>query len=112
MTLKDDQKKQMCFDWDHTDARGLLRTHVSNNWQITKPTIDSDFYTKEQKMLMFDVFKSVFNPDWHDRLLKQLKDDTGGKPWGAAQSIAIFGNPGTDQFEFVMTGRHMTLRRK
>src|SRR5262249_15052895 len=40
----------------------------------------------------------------------QLKEDTGGKPWGAEQSMAIFGEPGTDKFEFVMTGRHMTLR--
>jgi len=108
--LSDDQKKQVCFDWDYKDGRGLLRTHVSNNWQITKPTIDSAFYNKEQKMLMFDIFKSVFNPDWHDRLLKQLKDDTGGKPWGAAQSVAIFGDPSTEKFEFVMTGRHLTIR--
>src|SRR5439155_12916541 len=44
------------------------------------------------------------------KFLKQLKDDTGGKEWGVAQSIAIFGTPGTNQFEFVMTGRHMTVR--
>ena len=28
--------------------------------------------------------------------------------WGADQNIAIFGKPGDDKFEFVMTGRHMT----
>src|SRR5262249_47546424 len=38
------------------------------------------------------------------------KDDTGGKLWGSSQSIALFGKPGDDKFEFVMTGRHMTLR--
>src|SRR4051812_24362311 len=41
--LTDDQKKAICFDWDYKDNRGLLRTHVSNNWQITKPHIKSDF---------------------------------------------------------------------
>src|SRR6266540_2896215 len=41
---------------------------------------------------------------------RQLKDDTGGKLWGSAQSIALFGKPGDAKFEFVMTGRHMTLR--
>src|SRR5579872_7362623 len=47
-TLSDKQKKVVCFEWDHRDPRrGLLRTHVSNNWHITKPTITSDFYTKE-----------------------------------------------------------------
>jgi len=109
-TLTDVQKKDICFDWDHKDARGLLRTHVSNNWHITKPTIDSSFFTKDQKDLVFQVYKGIFNPDWHERLMKQLKDDTNGRPWGADQNIAIFGQPGTDKFEFVMTGRHLTCR--
>jgi hypothetical protein len=103
------QKETVCFDWDHKDGRGLLRTHVSNNWQITKPTIDSDFFTKEQRAIILDVFKSIFNPDWHARLFKQLRDDSGG-PFGHAQSIAIFGKPGDAKFEFVMTGRHLTTR--
>src|SRR2546423_7977165 len=51
-TLNEQQKKVVCFDWDYRDSRGLLRTHVSNNWHITKPTISSDFYTSEQKALM------------------------------------------------------------
>src|SRR5262249_49212785 len=110
-TLTDKQKKVVCFPWDHVDKkRGLLRTHVSNNWHITEPAIDSDFYTKEQKALCLEVFKKVFNPDWHQRLFKQLKDDTGGRPWGAAQNIAIFGKPGEEKCEFVMTGRHLTIR--
>ena len=110
-TLTDKQKKVVCFAWDHKEkGRGLLRTHVSNNWHITKPAIDSDFYTKEQRALCLEVFKKIFNPDWHARLFKQLKDDTGGRPWGAAQNIAIFGKPGDGQFEFVMTGRHLTCR--
>jgi hypothetical protein len=110
-SLTDEQKKVVCFDWDYTEkARGLLRTHVSNNWQITKPHIRGDFYTKKQQDIIHDIFKGVINPDWYAKFLKQLKDDTEGKEWGYDQSIAIFGKPGGDQFEFVMTGRHMTLR--
>jgi hypothetical protein len=51
----------------------------------------------------------VFNPDWHKRIIKQLKDDHGGA-WGSGLSCALFGQPGTGKFEFVMTGRHMTIR--
>ncbi len=110
-TLTDAQKKVVCFDWDHIDAtRGLLRTHVSNNWRITKPSIDSEFYTKKQKMIAHDIFKGLFNPEWYPKFIKQLHDDTYGKPWGAQQSIAIFGTPGHGKFELVMTGRHMTVR--
>jgi hypothetical protein len=109
--LTDDQKKVMCFDWDYQDKeRGLLRARVSNNWQITKPFILTDFYTKKQQDVIHDIFKGMINPEWYSKFQKQLKDDTGGKEWGEEQSIAIFGKPGGDKFEFVMTGRHMTLR--
>src|SRR5262249_31070572 len=68
------------------------------------------FYTAKQQGIIHDIFKGVINPDWYKRVLQQLKDDTSGKPWGAEQSIAIFGTPGSGKFEFVMTGRHMTIR--
>jgi len=113
-SLTEEQHKVICFDWNFMEkgekGRGLLRTFVSNNWQITKPHIKSDFYTAKQQDIIHDVFRGLINPDWYTKVTKQLKDDTGGKPWGADQSIAIFGKPGDDKFEFVMTGRHMTLR--
>jgi len=109
--LTDEQKKTVCFDWDYQSKdNGLLRTHVSNNWQITKPTILSDFYTKKQQDVIHDIWKGIINPDWYAKFLKQLKDDTGGGEWGEQQSIALFGRPGDGKFEFVITGRHMTLR--
>ncbi len=110
-SLTDEQRKAICFDWDYVDPkRGLLRTFVSNNWQITDNHIRSDFYTKKQQMIIHDIFKGMINPEWYGKVLKQLKDDTGGREWGSDQSIAIFGTPGSGKFEFVMTGRHLTLR--
>src|SRR5262245_26428363 len=50
-SLTDFQKKEICFDWNYKERRrGLLRTHVSNNWQITKHHIKSDFYNKQQQI--------------------------------------------------------------
>ncbi|CAN5131230.1 DUF3500 domain-containing protein [soil metagenome] len=111
-SLTEEQKKAMCFAWDHKDpARGLLRSAVSANWQITKPKLTgAGFYTKKQEGILHDIYTGLINPEWADRFAKQLKDDSGGKPWGREQSCAIFGTPGTDQFEFVLTGRHQTLR--
>jgi Protein of unknown function (DUF3500) len=110
-TLSDKQKQTICFDWGYKHPeRGLLRTHVSNFWPVTKPFLTSDFYTNEQRTILFDIFKGIFNPDWHERFVRQLKDDHDGKPWGGGLSAAIFGNPGSDQFEFVLSGRHMTIR--
>lgn len=109
-SLSDSQRKEVCFDWDFQDPqRGLLRTRISNNWQITKPHIKSDFFTADQQALVRGIFEGIIQPSWQERVDKQLKDDTGGKEWGREQSLAIFGTPG-EKFGFVMTGRHMTLR--
>lgn len=108
-SLSESQRQTVCFDWDYTTKdRGLLRTRVANNWNITKPTILSDFYTKDQKDLVQAIFEGIIDPTWHDRFYRQFKDDMGG--WGKGQSLAIFGTPGSDRFEFVLTGRHSTLR--
>ncbi len=107
-SLSDQQKKEICFAWDYSEEkRGLLRTRISNNWNITKPTINSDFYNADQQAMIKHVFESIVQPDWHKRIYKQLEDDAQG--YGEQQSIALFGKPG-EKFEFVMTGRHMTLR--
>jgi hypothetical protein len=109
-TLSAGQREKICFPWDHTDEeRGLLRTRVSANWDITENYIsDTDFYTKDQQAIIRQIFEGIISPEWHQRIDKQLTDDAGG--YGEQNSIAIFGEPGTKQFEFVMTGRHMTIR--
>lgn len=107
--LKEEQKKEICFDWDYMDPeRGLLRTRVSNNWSITKRVINSDFFSKDQQAIIKDIFEGMYNPEWHKNIYQQLADDAGG--YGHEQSIAIFGQPEDNKFEFVMTGRHLTIR--
>jgi hypothetical protein len=107
-SMSDAQKKVICFDWDHMDPKkGLLRTRVENNWNITEPNVTGDFYTSDQQAMVKHIFESLIQPEWHKRIYKQLEDDAGG--YGEQQSIAMFGKPG-EKFEFVMTGRHMTIR--
>jgi len=108
-SLSAKQREKVCFGWDHVDRKyGLLRTRVANNWHITEPNIKSDFYTSDQQAMIRQVFEGIIEPAWHERIDRQLDDDAGG--YGEDQNIAIFGTPGQDKFEFVMTGRHMTLR--
>ncbi len=107
--LSDEQKKAVCFDWDYVHPKmGLLRTRVANNWHITEPEINGKFYTADQRDIVRAIFEGLIQPDWHKRIDQQLDDDAGG--FGEDQNIAIFGKPGDGKFEFVMTGRHMTLR--
>lgn len=111
-TFTDKQKKEICFSWDHMDPkRGLLRTYVANNWNITEPALithKDPFYTAEQRDIVRKIWEGLIQPEWQPKIDKQLEDDAGG--FGHEQSIALFGTPGEGKFEFVMTGRHMTIR--
>jgi hypothetical protein len=107
-SLAEKQRQQVCFPWDHNDhERGLLRTRISANWHVTEPVIESEFYTADQQRLIRDIFLGLIQPDWVARLDRQMKDDEEGF---GKQSVAIFGTPGSAKFEFVLSGRHITLR--
>ncbi|WP_422926744.1 DUF3500 domain-containing protein [Singulisphaera sp. PoT] len=100
-SLKDEQRKQICFPFDHP-----LRSKVQNNWAIVKPTI-SDM-TTEQQALCTEIFKNLCSEEGYERFNKQMDDDYGGFE---SYHVAVFGEPGTDKpFEWVLTGRHDTLR--
>ncbi len=110
-SLSEAQRKELCFAWDYVDEtqkRGLLRTRISNNWHITKPVINSDYFNSDQQHLVRAIWEGIIHPDWQERVDKQLQDDAGG--FGNSQNIAFFGTPGDGKYELVMTGRHMTLR--
>ncbi len=108
-SLNEQQRNAICFAWDHRAGnRGLLRKYISNNWRITRPAIRSNFYTRDQQDMIRAIFEGLVNPDWVRRFDRQFQDDMGG--YGRRQSIAIFGTPGDGNFEFVLSGRHGTIR--
>lgn len=100
-SLTEPQKKEICFPFDHA-----LRSKISANWAITKPTID-DFFTNDQQAILGDIFKNVLSPEGHEKLTKQMEDDDGGF---GSYHVAVFGTPGSGKFEWELTGRHVTLR--
>jgi Protein of unknown function (DUF3500) len=111
-SLSEEQRKVICFGWDHVDERFPklpLRAVVSPNWQITKHKIRSEFFSTKQQHLAHDVFRGLIDPTWHKKFETEIKQDCGG-PFGCEHSLAIFGTPGNGPFEMVITGRHMTLR--
>ena len=100
--LSAEQKKTICFPFEHE-----LRTKISANWHITKPTIQDDFYTDDQRKIIDEIVKNVTSPDGYERLQKQMEFDSGSV---GDYSIALFGTPGEGKFEWELTGRHLTLR--
>ena len=102
-SLSDDQKLEICFPFDHQK-----RKKHDANWAITEPKIGSDFYTDEQRGLIAKVLREVSSEEGYELFRKQMKDDTG-RGFGDYH-VALFGKPDTDQFEWELTGRHLTMR--
>ncbi len=101
-SLSEDQKSAIVFPFDHE-----LRKKISANWHITKPEIDDDFYTKEQRAIIDEIIRGVTTEDGYQRIIRQTQDDAGGI---GGYSVAVFGTPGSGKFEWELTGRHLTLR--
>src|SRR5262245_5239357 len=100
-SLTKSQREMIAFPFDHP-----LRSVVKNNWELGKPSIGE--LTDDQQALCREIMKGLCSEDGYGRFMKQMEDDAGGFE---EYHVAVFGEPGTDRpFEWVLTGRHDTLR--
>ena len=98
----------------HLPFSSPLRRRINANWAVTRLTIDD--LTTEQQALAREAVRAVMSPDGYERMLKQMEEDYGGlgsyhlaffgQPWGQAKTE----EEASEGFEFVLTGRHVTLR--
>ena len=98
-----EQKKLCAFPFNHP-----LRNAVNNNWRITKARVGTSF-TADQQALIRDIFRQLHSPEYVDRVTAQVEHDNGEAGFKGC-SIALFGEPGTGKYEFVLSGRHVTRR--
>ncbi len=101
-SLQDQQRKEICKPFQ--DA---LRSKIHANWHVTKPLIGSDFYTDGQRAIIDKIIRSLTTEDGFRLLQKQMDDDDGGQ---GAYSVGVFGEPQSGKYQWVLTGRHLTLR--
>src|SRR2546425_8998000 len=101
--LNEEQRKAVCFPFDHP-----LRSKVDNNWNITDKKL-AEFFTKDQQAMIREIFAGLHSPEYAEKVVQQVEHD-GGKEGFGGSSIALFGEPGTGKFEFVLAGRHVTRR--
>lgn len=107
-SLSEQQRRAMCFAWDHKGYGGLpLRLHVTNNWAVSDTRIGD--LTGDQQALVGDILNSVLAPGWSEKLAQQAKDDTG-KLWTEDRKIAIFGTPDSAACQCLISGFHLTFR--
>jgi hypothetical protein len=102
-TLTDEQRAALVFRFDDP-----LRSKISNNWHITEQRI-GNFLNADQNAMVREIFLNLHSAEYRDKVIGQVEHDSGNKGFGDS-SIAIFGDPGTAESEFVLTGRHCTRR--
>jgi Protein of unknown function (DUF3500) len=100
-SLTEQQRQAIAFEFNHP-----LQSKVDNNWHITPHKI-KEFFTPDQQAMIKEIFLGIHNPEYVDKVATHMQEDGGGLE---NYSIAIFGQPGTGKFEFVLTGRHCTMR--
>lgn len=103
-SLTPEQNSKICFPFDHP-----LRSKVDNNWHITKEKIGT-FLTPDQVAMVKEIFHNLHSEEYVKKVWEQFDGDNRGDGGFPSASIALFGEPGTGKFEFVLTGRHCTRR--
>ncbi|MEM8953112.1 MAG: DUF3500 domain-containing protein [Verrucomicrobiota bacterium] len=102
-SLSHQQRNAICFPFDHA-----LRSRVDNNWNITQSSVAS--FNRDQQAMIKEIFMSMHSPEYAKTVYNQVEHDSGRRGFKGGSSIAIFGEPGTGKFQFVLTGRHCTRR--
>ncbi len=102
-SMSDEQKQKACKPWTHQG-----RLSVNPNHALDK-TIGNVFDKKQQELIE-RIVKSMSAGD--DISWKQI---TRGGTWDATKTFTntgadIFGDPTTNQFAFLFTGHHLTMR--
>ncbi len=102
-SLSDAQKKEICHPFNDG-----LRSRVNANWHVSKPLINDDFYSDSQRAMIEKIVRNLTSADGYKRLEEQMEYDDGGL---GAYSVAVFGEPNQSApFQWLLTGRHLTLR--
>lgn len=102
-TLTEEQRKKVWFPFE--DPK---RTLVDNNWHIVDQKLGA-FFTKDQQAMVREIFLGLHSPEYAEKVMQQVVHDSG-KAGFEDSSVALFGEPESGKFEFVLTGRHCTRR--
>ena len=109
-SLSPEQMEAVVFPFNDPE-----RQRVENNWHITKKTVGG-FFNADQQAMIGGIFDGLHSEPYRDKIHQAFAHDNMNKRNNTAEaafgsaSVALFGAPGTGQFEFVFTGRHCTRR--
>jgi hypothetical protein len=101
-SLTDAQRSAVCREFDDS-----LMHKVNPNWHVSKPLIGDSFYNQSQRAMIDKIVRDMASKEGYERLIQQMEDDDGGLD---SYSVAMFGKPDYASFQWLLTGRHVTLR--
>jgi hypothetical protein len=103
-SLNEAQTTALCLPYDDP-----LRLKVDNNWHI-RPKAIRDVLNPDQQDLVRQIFDGLHSDEYKKEVWRQFDQDNKRDGGFGSASIALFGQPGSGKFEFVLTGRHCTRR--
>jgi hypothetical protein len=103
-SLSEKQRGFLCFDYDDP-----LRLKVDNNWHIVPQKL-RDVLNPDQQDLVRQIFDGLHSDEYKKEVWRQFDHDNKRDGGFASSSMALFGEPGSGKFQFVLTGRHCTRR--
>lgn len=109
-SLSEEQRGKVVIPW--ADA---LQSKIENNWHILPQRV-GEFFTPDQQAMIREIFLQMHSDEYREEVWKAYLHDNRAKGASTPEeifgtsSVAIFGEPGTGQFQFVHTGRHCTRR--
>lgn len=109
-SLSEEQRGKVVVPWSDP-----LRLKIENNWHVLPQRV-GEFFTPDQQAMIREIFLQMHSDEYRDEVWKAYLHDNRAR--GArtpeeifgTSSVAIFGEPGSGQFQFVHTGRHCTRR--
>ncbi len=99
-SLTAEQAGRLVFPFEHP-----LRSVSFNNWRVVEPRIAD--LTRPQQSLCREILEGLCSPEGLIKLDRAMGEDGGGF---AKYHVAIFGEPGKGPAQWVLTGRHVTIR--
>ncbi len=101
-SFTDAQRQKVC-----RSISDPILNRVNANWHVSEPLIGNDFFSRSQQAMIEKIVKELTSAEGFDRLQSQMDYDDGGL---GAYSMAMFGKPNDTSFQWLLTGRHVTLR--
>lgn len=108
LSLKDDQKKQLIYPWDH-GARGRLSRLTTPNSALFGKRIGQS-YTKPQQEQVKKILRAILADDEAFTRISRNGSWDGSRTFEGCGAV-LFGDPkDKEKFAWVFTGHHLTVR--